>query len=822
MLSPQLRSKVDQLWTMFWSAGMTNPLVAIEQITYLLFLRQLEKLDEDRVRAGKTSIYAARPNAAGVLTDYSVCKWSNFRRIPSFDLLNQTVFPWLRGLEKWLLEDAKQRAENAAKQAIGPAFETPADEAAELQAITNRLDDAYFQLDANKTATLTSAVATIDDLFRAIDTRSANADIMGDVFEHLLDEIQSSGKNGQFRTPREIIRFMVELLDPAPGARILDPACGTGGFLFNALLHWRRKASDPETVVLEWDGTPHRCYGGNAAIEALITDESFHGYDNDRTMVRVAWMNLILHGVEFPRITQLDSLSKRLTEHESGAYDCIFANPPFSGSVDKDDLSAIADRFPRGKGGKPITSDTELLFLWLILDLLKPGGRAAVIVPDGVLFGSTNAHHRLRRDLLWEHTLEAVVSLPGGVFLPYAGVKTSILLFQKAGETKKPGDDPRTREVWFYEVADEAYTLDQKRKARLTGPNDLWDALVKFRARDTSSRYFQPRYEKQRWRQVDDEFVRLFPEHASQKGALLGLQELWRDCPSNPEAADAEAIAKFSGEFDQLLQRAVHDAFGELKPTKVKKERDLELARAEFDKLHRSIWSHLQRESRNYLDRDFEQHGLRALKAGYEAAVERARALLENMITTGSHVGVAGTTADDDRLIKKILLAFAQLDGFAVQLRSAAVFEQAAKYDARPQLSWIVPVRRWAAADDWGDPPEDVKRVDQPTHDGPDPRPDYLAWLRDEAQVFNDDATVKDAFRERLDPGSIEGADLNLSAGRYKPPDDTAAHHRPPGEIIREMQSLYAEMQTGLGNLLAMVEDRATQPRKRTRAIDLE
>jgi type I restriction enzyme M protein len=797
MLSPQLRSKVHQLWTMFWSAGMTNPLVAIEQITYLLFLRQLEKLDHDRVRAGKASIYTPRPNAEGVQTDYSVCKWSHLRRHVTFELLNSTVFPWLRTLEKWLAEQ-------------------PGNGSIDLREITGRLDDAYFALDPNKTSTLTSAVASIDDLFRALDTRSANADIMGDIFEHLLGEIQSSGKNGQFRTPRHIIRFMVELLDPAPGSRILDPACGTGGFLFNTLVHWRRKATAANSVVVEWDGTPHRCHGGDATIEDLITDDCFHGYDNDRTMIRVAWMNLILHGIEFPRITQRDSLSKRLADAESGTYDYILANPPFAGNVDKDDISPLATRFPRGKSGKPLTTDTELLFVWLILDLLKPGGRAAVIVPDGVLFGSTNAHHHLRRDLLFAHTLEAVVSLPGGVFYPYAGVKTSILVFQKAGEEKKPGDDPRTREVWFYEIADEAFSLDQKRKARLTGPNDLWDALVKFRNRDTSARYFQPRYEKQRWRQVDDEFVKLFPEHASQKGALLGLQELWPQCPGNPEMADAEAISKFSGKLDQLLQRAVHNAFGEMGSTKVLKARDLELARAEFDKQHRSTWTRLQRESREYLDRDFEQHGLHALKVGFEAAVERARARFETAITAGSHVGVEGV--DDTALIKSLLTAFAQLDGFEVWLRSAEIHELPQKDDTQPQLSWIVPVRRWARSDDWGEPPEGEPRVEKPTHDKAGiVRADYLTWLRDTLEAFDDDATVLDEYRERLEPASIEAAALNLSAGRHKPVALTTARHRSPGEVIRELQEVHAIIQERLTNLLAMVEGHDAPPAPVTR-----
>jgi type I restriction enzyme M protein len=320
-------------------------------------------------------------------------------------------------------------------------------------------------------------------LFRQLDTRSVNADIMGDIFEYLLEEVKESGKNGQFRTPRHVIRFMVQLLNPELGKTILDPACGSGGFLLNALLHWKADHTDPEVLRLEWDGTPHDLLpvwpdGQQYDFSTLV-----HGYDNDRTMVRIAWMNLILHALETPEIHQLDSLSKRLKNDESGTYHYILANPPFTGSVDEGDLSENRTRFPRsGRGNVSLTTKSELLFVWLMLDLLQIGGRAAVIVPDGVLFGSTKAHRELRRQLLFENTLEAVVSLPANMFQPYSGVKTSILLFQKTGEPVTAGSEPRTREVWFYEVTDEAFSLDQKRKALYGQDNDLWDALIKFKA----------------------------------------------------------------------------------------------------------------------------------------------------------------------------------------------------------------------------------------------------------------------------------------------------------------------------------------------------
>ncbi|EFK10121.1 N-6 DNA Methylase [delta proteobacterium NaphS2] len=414
MLSPQLRHKVHDLWSLFWSSGLSNPLVAIEQITYLLFIRQLKALDRARVAGEKESIYHKGPDDPED-ADFEKCRWSYIRQNPSFQLLNDTVFPWLRSLEDRI--------------GSGQNGDTT------LGRISGRLSDAYFILDVNKAETLKRAVSLIDDLFRQLDTRSVNSDIMGDIFEYLLEEVKESGKNGQFRTPRHVIRFMVQLLEPELGKTILDPACGSGGFLLNSLLHWKAANTDEGVLRLEWDGAPHDTFPVWPQGKQYNFSSFFRGYDNDRTMVRIAWMNLILHDLEAPEVHQLDSLSKRLSDDESGAYDYILANPPFTGNVDRDDLSENWQRFPRsGKGAVPLTTKSELLFVWLMLDLLINGGRAAVIVPDGVLFGSTKAHRELRRQLLFENTLEAVVSLPPNMFQPYSGVKTSILLFQKAGE----------------------------------------------------------------------------------------------------------------------------------------------------------------------------------------------------------------------------------------------------------------------------------------------------------------------------------------------------------------------------------------------------
>ena len=523
MLAPHIKKKVDKLWDRFWSAGLTNPLVAVEQITYLLFLKRLEDIDKTRVNRNLPSIYdltdeektkieAAKEEDRAELRkqfDASTCRWSYIRQEKTNPThLIEKVFPWLRGIEARLAKN---------------------EDDSELASLNNRMADAYFQLDPNKGQVLADAIDLIDQLFARAGGGSAAQDIMGDTFEYLLSEMATAGKNGQFRTPRHLIRFMVELLDPEPGQRIIDPAAGTGGFLFSAQQYLMRKYSAQDNLVLEWDGTPHRTDGAAATPEqyaAIHHGANFVGLDNDRTMARIGWMNLVLHDVTDPHLLQGDSLSKRdgkpklkeLLEPES--YDFVLANPPFTGTVDTNDLEKDSKLFPRAtdKGKKKddaITNKSELLFLWLMLDLLQIGGRCAVIIPEGVLFGNTDAHKRLRRELLTEHVVEGVISLPGGVFQPYTGVKTSILIFRK--ETRREekqsftGQNPRTEYVWFYEVEEDGFSKDAKRNARPGQRNDLWDALVKFKAWLAEGRagtqgfektLLQPSFHTERWRQA--------------------------------------------------------------------------------------------------------------------------------------------------------------------------------------------------------------------------------------------------------------------------------------------------------------------------------
>lgn len=447
MLSSQLKSKIRQLWDAFWSGGIANPLTAIEQITYLVFLKRLEDLDIEREKTSRDanrpyqSIYdfPAISDSSGKVTRPAgeTFRWSYIKKLPTeerFEHVRKFVFDWLKELE-------------------GAGQE--------------RMRDAVFLIpNANL---LSKAVDILDELF----VPERNQDTLGDIYEDLLQEIAVAGKNGQFRTPRHIIRAMCDLVDVKYGDRVVDPACGTGGFLVNAYLHILQNNTSPDILSFADDGTPLHAVGDRLTAEehAELRRNHLHGFDFDRTMVRLGWMNLIQHGLENPQIHYADALGSKFNERvaEGGDlyehFDVVLANPPFTGNIDRNDI---------GRTLKPLgTTKTELLFVELILQLLKPGGRAAVIVPEGVLFGSTTAHQTLRRKLIEQTQIQAVISLPGGVFQPYTGVKTSILVFVKGGKSEN---------VWFYEVSADGETLNAKRDPDPEN-NDLWDMRLKFRLR---------------------------------------------------------------------------------------------------------------------------------------------------------------------------------------------------------------------------------------------------------------------------------------------------------------------------------------------------
>ena len=416
MLTGELKSKIDQIWNAFWSGGIANPIEVIEQITYLLFLRRLDDLhtlEENKAnRLGRPMarhIFPLGHDPKG--RHYDTLRWSRFKNeapADMFETLGEHVFPMLRTLGV--------NGQNGAN--------------------TDGSTYAQHMKDARFTIPTPALLAKVVDLLAAVPMD--NRDTKGDLYEYMLGKIASAGQNGQFRTPRHIIQLMVEMTAPTPTDTICDPASGTCGFLVAAGEHLREQ---------------HPNLFHDARLNNHFNHGMFHGYDFDNTMLRIGSMNMLLHGVENPAITYRDSLGQ---EHgsEEGRYSLVLANPPFAGSLDYENVAK--DLLQTVK-----TKKTELLFLALFLRLLKPGGRAAVIVPDGVLFGSSTAHKTLRKMLVEDHKLDAIVSLPGGVFKPYAGVSTAIVFFTK---TNSGGTD----HVWFYDLQADGWSLDDKRQPLLS------------------------------------------------------------------------------------------------------------------------------------------------------------------------------------------------------------------------------------------------------------------------------------------------------------------------------------------------------------------
>lgn len=422
MITGELKSRIDRVWDAFWSGGISNPLEVVEQITYLLFLR---RLDDRQVLAEKRQRLTGELVDAVYGSDEQHLRWSMFKNeAPAvmFQVVGEQVFPWLRKLGTQIAGEDSTYAEH--------------------------MRDARFTIPS--AALLSKVVDLVDGI--PLDDRDTN----GDLYEYLLSELSSAGKNGQFRTPRHIIQLMVDLMAPRPEDEICDPACGTAGFLVAASEYVR----DHHPTALS-----------DAAQRRHFHRSMFHGFDFDSTMLRIGSMNMLLHGVESPDIAYQDSLSEDASEVE-GRYSLILANPPFAGSLDYESTAKNLQRVVK-------TKKTELLFLALFLRLLRPGGRAAVIVPDGVLFGSSKAHKELRRTLVEDQKLDAVVKLPSGVFRPYAGVSTAILFFTK---TNSGGTD----DVWFYDVRADGFSLDDKRQE--IEASDLPDVRERWSLRATTER----------------------------------------------------------------------------------------------------------------------------------------------------------------------------------------------------------------------------------------------------------------------------------------------------------------------------------------------
>lgn len=425
MITGELKNKIDSLWDVFAAGGLTNPLEVIEQITYLMFIHDLDDTDNKNAKECAMlglpfkSIFSGQVKIGERTIDGQQLKWSTFRDFPAnkmYETIQEWVFPFIKNLHS-----------------------------DKNSAYSKYMDDAIFKLPTP--LVLSKVVDSLDEIY-ALMGQSTEIDIRGDVYEYLLSKISTAGRNGQFRTPRHIIRMMVELMKPTPKETICDPACGTGGFLVGASDYLRETYRND--ILMNKENREH------------YMNHMFHGFDMDRTMLRIGAMNMMTHGVEAPFIEYRDSLSDQNLDTDK--YSLILANPPFKGTLDADSVSANLLKVAK-------TKKTELLFLALFIRMLKIGGRCACIVPDGVLFGSSNAHKQIRKAIIEDNRLEAVISMPSGVFKPYAGVSTGILIFTKTGHGG-------TDKVWFYDMKADGYSLDDKRSP--VKENDIPDIIERF------------------------------------------------------------------------------------------------------------------------------------------------------------------------------------------------------------------------------------------------------------------------------------------------------------------------------------------------------
>lgn len=426
MVTGELKNKIDGLWDVFATGGLTNPLEVIEQITYLMFIHDLDVTDNKKAKDCAMlglpfkSIFSDQVQIGERSIDGQQLKWAVFRDLPAnkmYEIVQEWVFPFIKNLHS-----------------------------DKNSAYSKYMDDAIFKLPTP--LVLSRVIDSLDDIY-ALMGQSAETDIRGDVYEYLLSKISTAGRNGQFRTPRHIISMMVELMNPQPNDIICDPACGTGGFLVGASDYLQKNYRND--ILMNKENREH------------YMNHMFHGFDMDRTMLRIGAMNMMTHGVESPFIEYRDSLSDQNLDKDK--YSMILANPPFKGSLDADSVSADLLKVTN-------TKKTELLFLALFIRMLKIGGRCACIVPDGVLFGSSNAHKQIRKTLIEDNRLEAVISMPSGVFKPYAGVSTGILIFTKTGHGG-------TDKVWFYDMKADGYSLDDKRTQ--VKENDIPDIIERFK-----------------------------------------------------------------------------------------------------------------------------------------------------------------------------------------------------------------------------------------------------------------------------------------------------------------------------------------------------
>ena len=435
MITGEIKNKIDSIWDDFFSAGMSEYLTVIEQFSYLMFIHSLDEVENETEQYEKMSGEKKEHIFPGDKQKYRWHIFKTFEENELFNLMNKEIFPFIKKIN-----------------------------ANEESAFARYMKDAAFSIPSPQT--LKAVITKLDELFENPEVQTR--DMLGDIYEYVLSKINSSGQVGMFRTPKQIRDMMVQLIRPQPMDKICDPACGTAGFLISSA-EFIRDTYGNKMGDKEWE---HYSKG-------LLT-----GFDTGSTMLKISAMNLLLHSIHEPHIAYQDSVSKN--NEIEGQFDIILANPPFTGSVNK---STIAESLTNVCS----TTKTELLFVALFIRMLKKGGRCACIVPDGVLFGSSNAHKALRKELVENHQLQAVISMPSGVFKPYAGVSTGILVFTKTGAGG-------TDNVWFYDMKADGYSLDDKRQP--VDDNDIPDIIKRFQNLDnekdrkrTEQSFFVPKSE---------------------------------------------------------------------------------------------------------------------------------------------------------------------------------------------------------------------------------------------------------------------------------------------------------------------------------------
>ena len=461
MITGVIKNKIDKIWTDIWAGGITNPLTVIEQLTYLMFIRSLDEKEIETEEFAHSMGMEA--DEADLIFPQSAVgqsmRWSKFKDRDSreiFEIISQRVFPAVKKMKYGKLPDFDENGELI-------EIEEDTESGNSQTAFSKYMDSAVFLIP--NAQILQKIITGLDDLYIH---DIADLDMQGDLYEYMLGKLSTAGQNGQFRTPKHIREMMVELVAPTPDDIICDPACGTAGFLVSSAEYIRRHYENTMTDE-QWEN---------------FANKTFSGYDTDYTMLRIAAMNLMLHSITNPDIDYKDSVSKQ--NNVSNKYTVCLANPPFKGTVDAesihDNLKAVTN-----------TKKTELLFLALFLRLMQKGGRCACIVPDGVLFGSSKAHKSIRKELIENHQLKAVISMPGGVFKPYAGVSTAVLVFVK---TEAGG----TENVWFYDMKADGFSLDDKRSE--IAENDIPDIIARFHNLDgetnrerTEQSFFVPKQE---------------------------------------------------------------------------------------------------------------------------------------------------------------------------------------------------------------------------------------------------------------------------------------------------------------------------------------